>query len=214
MALVYRTISFEASTLLARVPPLYLVASLRKRVFIRVRDLKRKGNWSKEAEKDIRSVEELLFRRQWYIQLSGPSFPGVRTREAILPNLNDWIERKHDSVSFHLTQLLTGHGCFNSYLYKIGKTDSPICAHCGREHDTAEHTGVYDMVDGKKRAKERSGPRSFVGGSCWSHDCIRKDVGSYHLVRRNGDARKRGSGEGTTDGGPSRRPVLADYYRR
>ncbi|CAL1687484.1 unnamed protein product [Lasius platythorax] len=93
-----------------------------------------------EAEKDMRFVEELLFRRQWYIQLSGPSFPGVRTREAILPNLNDWIERKHGSVSFHLTQLLTGHGCFNSYLYKIGKADSPICAHCGREHDTAEHT--------------------------------------------------------------------------
>lgn len=136
----YKTVSFEAATFLARVPPLYLTASLRKRVFLRLRDLRRSEDWYGEAKKEIRTEENILFKKQWRIHASEPNLAGVRTREAVLPNFKGWIERKHGAVFFHLTQLLSGHGCFNSYLHKIGKADSPICAHCEQEEDTTEHT--------------------------------------------------------------------------
>lgn len=39
-----------------------------------------------------------------------------------------------------MTQVLSGHGCFNAFLHRIGKVLSPLCAHCGLQDDTAGHT--------------------------------------------------------------------------
>lgn len=39
----YRTVSFDAATLLAKMPPLFLIASIRKRVFLRLQDLRFSG---------------------------------------------------------------------------------------------------------------------------------------------------------------------------
>ncbi|XP_020298866.1 uncharacterized protein LOC109863094 [Pseudomyrmex gracilis] len=43
-------------------------------------------------------------------------------------------------MTFHLTQMVTGHGCFNEYLYRIGKAESERCSHCRVEIDTVKHT--------------------------------------------------------------------------
>ncbi|XP_070162536.1 uncharacterized protein [Polyergus mexicanus] len=44
-------------------------------------------------------------------------------------------------MAFHLTQLLTGHGCFGTYLYRINKVASPLCEHCEEDlEDSAKHT--------------------------------------------------------------------------
>jgi len=42
-----------------------------------------------------------------------------------------------------MTQVLTGHGCFQQYLYKFGRADSPRCTLCHDESDTADHTLFY-----------------------------------------------------------------------
>ncbi|XP_046869189.1 uncharacterized protein LOC124461774 [Drosophila willistoni] len=34
----------------------------------------------------------------------------------LLPDIRQWLNRKHGQTDFYLTQLLTGHGCFKSYL--------------------------------------------------------------------------------------------------
>ncbi|KAL6416348.1 hypothetical protein ACFW04_013547 [Cataglyphis niger] len=53
---------------------------------------------------------------------------GWRTyRDAILPHFQEWIGRKHGNISFRITQLLTGHGCFGTYLHRIGKVPEPYC---------------------------------------------------------------------------------------
>ncbi|CAL1672035.1 unnamed protein product [Lasius platythorax] len=96
-------------------------------------------------------MEELLLRRQWQIHLSKASLPGIRTRNAIRPILDEWLDRKSGSIVFHLTQLLSGHGCFNAYLYKIRKVEDPACSHCGGGPDRAEHT----LVDCAAWANER-----------------------------------------------------------
>lgn len=53
-------------------------------------------------------------------------------------SINGWI----DVMAYRVTQILTGHGCFSTYLYRIGKMDSPQCEHCDdvNAEDSAEHT--------------------------------------------------------------------------
>lgn len=138
----YRTVSLDAASLLARVPPLYLLAKERKRVYERLRDLKNSETGSREAaKKSIRQEEALLLRRQWSLHLQRPGAAGKRTGDAILPHIDKWLGRSHGSMSFRLTQVLTGHGCFAKYLYRIGKAESPLCMHCSvGAFDSAEHT--------------------------------------------------------------------------
>ena len=59
----------------------------------------------------------------------------------VLPDVKAWTQRKHGELTFHLTQMLTGHGVFNSYLKKIKKNDDDDnCWFCLTERDTPEHT--------------------------------------------------------------------------
>ena len=52
------------------------------------------------------------------------------------------MEREHGEVEFYLSQALTGHGCYYSYLERTGKREDDECVFCG-EADTAEHTIFY-----------------------------------------------------------------------
>lgn len=80
--------------------------------------------------------------RQWQVRLSDDRASGARTREAIAPYLREWIGRRFGCLSYHATQLLTGHGCFGTFLARIGKADSAACAFCGdgETTDSPEHT--------------------------------------------------------------------------
>lgn len=57
----------------------------------------------------------------------------------LIPRIGTWVNRKHGTVNFYLTQLLTGRGCFNSYLHKIGKMPIGKCSYC-EQVDDAEQT--------------------------------------------------------------------------
>jgi len=50
-----------------------------------------------------------------------------------------WFNRKSGAVDFHLTQVLTGHGCFRQYLKRIGKLEVSSCIDCQAAIDDAEH---------------------------------------------------------------------------
>ncbi|XP_041979474.1 uncharacterized protein LOC121733324 [Aricia agestis] len=53
----------------------------------------------------------------------------------------EWVDRKKGALSFRLTQVLTGHGCFGRYLCEIvGREETTRCHHCDDERDTAAHT--------------------------------------------------------------------------
>ena len=51
----------------------------------------------------------------------------------------DWISRKHGFVTFYLTQALTGHGCFRSYLHRIRVYQSAECPECPGVDEDVEH---------------------------------------------------------------------------
>lgn len=48
----------------------------------------------------------------------------------------------HDTerLTYRITQFLTGHECFENYLFGIGANSSTKCAECGAECDSAQHT--------------------------------------------------------------------------
>lgn len=143
----YRSTSLDAASLIAGIPPISLTAKKYRRVYERVTDLRRL-----DAPIDlpkaiimVRKEEHLLMKRQWEIYIANTSLPGLRTRDAIAPHFEAWLDRGPNMrMDFHLTQIFTGHGCFGSFLFKIGKADTNNCMHCAEScEDTAEHTMEY-----------------------------------------------------------------------
>lgn len=62
-----------------------------------------------------------------------------RWTHRLIPDLKKWCSRRHGEVTFHVTQVLTGHGCFGSYLRRFHLQESEACAQCGASCDDAEH---------------------------------------------------------------------------
>ncbi|XP_024891518.1 uncharacterized protein LOC112467224 [Temnothorax curvispinosus] len=138
--MAYHTVSYEAATLLARVPPLHLYAEFLRRSYFRHRRMKENGNYNEVLAAAVRLEEWNALREQWRIHVTRANLPGRRTREAIGPSFEDWLDRSSGFLTYRLTQFLTGHGCFGTYLYRINKEDTPICRYCNTEEDTPEHT--------------------------------------------------------------------------
>ncbi|XP_011858451.1 PREDICTED: uncharacterized protein LOC105556006 [Vollenhovia emeryi] len=80
---------------------------------------------------------------QWRAMLESNEPPGLISKAAIVPEWPRWFNRRWGKVHFHMTQLLSGHGCFSHFLWKIGKSADPTCHHCGAAEDTSEHTLVH-----------------------------------------------------------------------
>lgn len=65
----------------------------------------------------------------------------ARVTKQYLPDFRRWLNRpKTIETTFHLTQFLTGHGCFGAYLCKIGRLPSATCPYCGDPEDSSLHT--------------------------------------------------------------------------
>jgi hypothetical protein len=120
----YRTVSAEAVQVLAGVPPVSLL--------IQERGARRRNPSLSRAEGRRRTI--LRWQEQW---MEGEK--GERTR-ALVPDLESWLGREHGEVGFYLAQALTGHGCFGTFLHRIGRKNTPGCWYCGEEVDDAKHT--------------------------------------------------------------------------
>lgn len=66
--------------------------------------------------------------------------------KTFIRDVKSWCERLYDQVDFHITHLLTEHGCYGAYLNRIGKAVTHFCNHCnvGTIDDT-RHT-LLDCV--------------------------------------------------------------------
>lgn len=124
-----------------RIPPLNLIAHKRKKVYDQLQRFKLDG-----LQLTARAVEALHQRArqdmlvEWQTRLRDPRLLGRRTIMALLPHFEKWFFRPHGQLTFHMTQILTGHGCFESYLCRIGKAPTPHCEHCSEDNDTAQNT--------------------------------------------------------------------------
>nr|XP_049691667.1 uncharacterized protein LOC126053518 [Helicoverpa armigera]XP_049704749.1 uncharacterized protein LOC126056273 [Helicoverpa armigera]XP_049706070.1 uncharacterized protein LOC126056578 [Helicoverpa armigera] len=171
----YRTISYEAACVLAGSPPWDLEAKVLASLY----------RWREEERaRDSRPVQRQIAQRraelrqvlvaEWRQRLLRPT-AGLATVEAIRPVLDDWLGRRHGSLSFRVTQVLSGHGCFGKYLCRIGREPDARCHHCvhGGE-DTAQHTFVQCVA----WEEQRRVLTNEVGGDLSLPAVVRKMVGS------------------------------------
>lgn len=137
----YRTISHEAACVLAGTPPWDLDAEVLAEVYERCTQAKARGEGPAPEEVDRwRQFAQINLLHRWRRRLEEPS-AGQRTVAALRPILKEWVNRRHGSLTFHLVQILSGHGSFGRYLCHIaGREPLAVCHHCACSEDTAEHT--------------------------------------------------------------------------
>lgn len=120
----YRTVSTEAAILLADTPPFDLL--VQERV-----ELHRRG---KDERKNIRT--EII--NQWQQRWENLQNKAVWTK-VLISDIRLWMNRKHGEINYYLTQMVTGHGCFQEYLNRFRIAENGECWYCGLI-DTAYHT--------------------------------------------------------------------------
>jgi len=76
---------------------------------------------------------------KWQSRWDLPTSKG-RWTHRLIPCIATWHCRKHGEVNYHLSQALTSHGCFSSYLHKYCNLESPTCWYCNHPYDDAYHT--------------------------------------------------------------------------
>jgi len=96
----YRTVSDMAALVLARMPPAFLLTESRKTIM----EARKTGTAKTKTE----TMREIL--RQWH-QLWESTTKAAWTRR-LIPDLERWWHQRPKTVSFHMAQALTGHGCF------------------------------------------------------------------------------------------------------
>ncbi|CAB0039759.1 unnamed protein product [Trichogramma brassicae] len=101
----FRSISHDAVHVLAGTPPLVLLVDERSRLYEHSRE---------NARSDATSDERAKTLEKWQTQWSATSKGWWTNR--LISSIAAWIERRHGEVNYHLTQLLSGHGCFRFFL--------------------------------------------------------------------------------------------------
>jgi len=125
----YRTISTETVCILARTPPIDLLVEERAKKEVRSK------NGVLRVEKEARNA----LIEKWKDRISCTE-KGDWTRMLIC-DLERWLSRSHGQMSFHLTQVLSGHGYFNEYLHRRRIKVGPECSHCAhRRNDGPQNT--------------------------------------------------------------------------
>jgi len=64
--------------------------------------------------------------RQWEILLGRNGVWGHKTVEAIRPVMRQWLDRQFGEINYYVAQMLTGHGSFGHFLFRIDRRDSDM----------------------------------------------------------------------------------------
>ena len=129
IACAYRTVSGAAILVIAGVIPIDLLALERVGVF---QDSAENGRARAAADRRMKTLMD--WQARWTADNRAP------WTKRLIRHVRSWKERRWGEVDFYLTQLLSGHGYFRHYLYRMGKVSSPTCKYCGSNRDDAEHT--------------------------------------------------------------------------
>ncbi|XP_018493982.1 uncharacterized protein LOC108863838 [Galendromus occidentalis] len=196
----YRTAGLRAVLALARQVPRHLVVTERK---LRYED-RREPNPELKRTRKKRSEETLA---RWQTERGRDTGESGWTKR-LIPVIGVWQNRKHGQISYHLTQLMVGHGCFQEYLCRFKRADSPECLLCTTgAFDTVRHTledcdffaqerrRLRDML-GRDFALAEMVPTMWGGGGAWAamDNFVASVIGAKESLER---VRRRNAGEAT-----------------
>jgi hypothetical protein len=86
----------------------------------------------------------------------------------MINNIEVWIARRHGDVTYHLSQLLSGNGCFREYLFKYKHVETPYCLYCKEMPENAEHV----LMQCVRFDRERSALEQNVGEPITPHGLV------------------------------------------
>jgi RNA binding protein fox-1 len=123
----YRTVSYSAACVIAGMMPIcQLITEDQK---------------CGQSKRSCGSSERTAYReqsiQQW--QEAWDTSSKARWTYRLIPKIKPWLFRTHGEISYHLTQFLTGHGAFGSYLHRQKKIDTSLCPTCVNAEETPEH---------------------------------------------------------------------------
>lgn len=127
----YRTVSAAAVQVISGMVPIDLQVEER----IKFYEARQTGQLSSVHCKRIKLETLEKWQNRWDEERYG------RWTARLIPHIWPWTRRKYGEVNYYLTQMLSGHGYFRKYLYRMNKCSSPYCIYEERECvDDAEHT--------------------------------------------------------------------------
>lgn len=133
----YRTTSTDALCVLSGFPPWELLIEERARLYRRLKNEDAMANNGRNKLK-IQREERDITLTQWQTQWDSSRY-GRKTYK-LISDIRGWIGWGPKVLSHHLTQILTGHGCFGTYKFRIGKAATAACWLCDWINDDMEHT--------------------------------------------------------------------------
>ena len=137
----YRTVSRAELSALGGSPPFHLLAEMEAEVYFASHDLSGARDPQAPLGSDARDQARRRMGVKWIEWLSLPEYREGRVVGALLPILAEWVGRRYGRLTFRLTQVITGVGCFGDYLCRIGREATSQCHSCGRGvQDSADHT--------------------------------------------------------------------------
>lgn len=138
----YRMVLHIAASILSCSLPADIAARRYRRVFFRTRHIREVTSLTERARRALHAQESRAIE-EWKTRLLGPDVPSVRFREALVLNLRNWVVRGHGCLTFRITQIITGHGCFGAYLHRIGRA---LCPYWDRRGHGRSHVVRVSVV--------------------------------------------------------------------
>nr|CAI5852388.1 unnamed protein product [Callosobruchus analis] len=127
----YRTTSAEALQVISGTIPIDLLAEERWRLFNSI------DSNTPLVRKAAREETISNWQRRWENNTTNAQWT-----KRLIPSISRWLKCKHRVLDYHLTQLLTGHGCFELYAKRFGKASDDTCLYC-LQADSPEHTLLH-----------------------------------------------------------------------
>ncbi len=123
---LYCTVSTEAVCVLAGIPLIEIATDEHTRVHSAACRINPKSGKSLL----VRCEERQVTQRKWKERLSRSS--KREWTRLLVHDLEAWLERTQVQMNFYLTQVMSGHGAFNAYLFRMKLAESPKCINCDR----------------------------------------------------------------------------------
>lgn len=117
----YRSVSYAAVAVIARMPPVRLAAKERTNLY---------AGMEKETARRCMMEE---WQESWRTEEKG------RWTYTLIPVISAWVNRRHGEVDYQRLQFLTGHGSFDNYLQRSRRRNTDHCQLCDVSPDSAEH---------------------------------------------------------------------------
>ncbi|CAI6363651.1 unnamed protein product [Macrosiphum euphorbiae] len=80
------------------------------------------------SKSGIKTEERAISTRAW--QSRWDRSPNGRWTHRLLPDVGHWLSRPPLGLTYHLTQALSGHGCFRKYLHDRDRAVDSYCTYC------------------------------------------------------------------------------------